>query len=70
MLSTVVALSLGMWKVAGSFPGLAIRVESEDRNRKWETYAGNCASTLALKPIVKVYQSLKQRVPVAPQNGD
>ena len=32
--------------------------------------AGNAASTLTLKPMGGVNLSLKQRVPVAPQNGD
>ena len=32
--------------------------------------AGNGAPTLALKPMGRVNQSPKQRVPVAPQNGD
>ena len=32
--------------------------------------AGNGASSLALKPIGGLNQSLKQRAPVAPQNGD
>ena len=31
---------------------------------------GDGASTLALKPMDGVNQSPKQRVPVAPQNGD
>ena len=31
---------------------------------------GNGASTLALKPMGGVNQSLKQRVPLAPQNGN
>ena len=32
--------------------------------------AGSGASTLALKPMGRVNQSLKQRVLVVPQNGD
>ena len=32
--------------------------------------AGDEGSTLALKPTCRVNQSLQQRVPVAPQNGD
>ena len=42
-------------------PGLGL-VDSED--------PCNGACTLALKPMGGVNQSLKQRVPVAPQNGD
>ena len=37
---------------------------------KLEQNSGNDASTLALKPTGTVNQSPKQRVPVAPQNGD
>ena len=32
--------------------------------------ADNDGSTLALKPMRRVNQSLTQKVPVAPQNGD
>ena len=37
---------------------------------KGEQTAGDDWSILALKPMGRVNQSLKQRVPVAPQNGD
>ena len=37
---------------------------------KQEQSAGKDGSTLALKPMGRVNQSPKQRVPVAPQNGD
>ena len=55
---SVVTLSLGMWKVTGL--GLSpIRDDS----------VGDDESTLALKPMGRIIQSLtKQRVPVAPQN--
>ena len=38
--------------------------------RKWEQSAGNGGSILALKSMERVNWSPKQRVPVAPQNGD
>ena len=37
---------------------------------KQEQSRGNGASTLALKPMGRVNRSLKQRVPVAPKNGE
>ena len=37
---------------------------------KPEPSTGNDGSTLALKPMGRVNQSPKERVPVAPQNGD
>ena len=37
---------------------------------KREQSMGDDGSTLALKPMGRVNQSLKQRAPVAPQNGD
>ena len=38
--------------------------------RKREQSAGDDGSTLALKPTGRVNRSLKQKAPVAPQNGD
>ena len=37
---------------------------------KPEQSAGDDGSNLALKPVSRVNQSLKQVVPVSPQNGD
>ena len=37
---------------------------------KQEQSVGDDGSTLALKPIGRANQILKQRAPVAPQNGD
>ena len=38
--------------------------------RKQEQSMGNDGFTLALKPMGRINRSLKQRAPVAPQNGD
>ena len=35
--------------------------------RKWQKSTGNLESNLALKPMDKIIQSPKQKVPVAPQ---
>ena len=54
-------------------PGLGLGSQSSLRgsfNAQATESAGDAASTLALKPMGRVNQSPKQRVPVAPQNGD
>ena len=38
--------------------------------RKWEQSVSPDGSTLVLKPMGRDNRSLKQRVPVAPHNGD
>ena len=58
-----------MREVHGSGPSLT-GVDSEDPLCTSDMSAGNGASTLALKPMGRVNQSPKQRVPVAPQISD
>ena len=61
--------SLHMREVRGSSPSL-VRVDPEDYYTQVTSSAGDGVSTLDLKPMNRVNQSPKQRVPVAPQNGD
>ena len=53
----------------GSIPLPANRDGSEDHCTQATKECRNDESTLALKPMSRVIQSPKQRVPVAPQNG-
>ena len=65
----VVAILFSTWEVAGSFPGQSWLWGSLCTSQK---SSGNGASTLAFKPMGRVNQSPKERVPVAValQNGD
>ena len=68
----VVTFSLIMQKVAASSPNL-VRDESKDNTCKREKKACDGASTLAskaLKRMNKIIRGPKERIPVAPQNGD
>ena len=66
-----IACSLHMREVRGSHPAWGIHsLLPGSITHKWHHVQVYDASTLALKPMGGINQSLKQRAPVAPQNGD
>ena len=54
----------------GAGPSLGNQLTMRIIKHKQEQSTGNLASILALKPMNRVNQDPKQKVPMTPQNGD